>query len=118
MQGPQQSTDTRASRMDRVIGSILGGAIGDWPGGPDEGKPAPTNLDRSARWDISDDTILNIATCEAIIDHGAPDPAAIAQKLGALYCTGALTGAGASTVKAAQELSHGGHWALVGRKGA
>src|SRR5262249_4123003 len=63
-------------------------------------------------------TILNIATCEAIIDHGAPDPAAIAQKLGALYCTGALTGAGASTVKAAQELSHGGRWALGGRKGA
>jgi len=61
---------------------------------------------------------LTLATCESIIERGSADPAAIADKLGFLYRSGSLEGVGAATLKAASELARGGHWALVGRKGA
>jgi ADP-ribosylglycohydrolase len=118
MQDRNLPVDSQAARKDRIIGSILGGAIGDCLGGPYEGKPAPATLNNRAYLRISDDTILTLATCEAIIERGSADPAAIAERLGALYRSGGLEGAGAATMKAARELAHGGHWALVGRKGA
>jgi ADP-ribosylglycohydrolase len=105
-------------RKDRIIASILGGAVGDCLGGPYEGRPAPARLNEQTNRKISDDTLLTLATCEAIIECGAPDPAAVAEKLAALYRSGGLQGAGAATLKAVRELSNGGHWALVGRKGA
>jgi ADP-ribosylglycohydrolase len=81
-------------------------------------SPPATSLDTRSNWKISDDTLLTLATCKAIIHRQAPEPDAIAQGFTALYNSGALTGLGASTMKALIELSHGGHWALVGRKGA
>src|SRR5215471_10923980 len=118
MNDPNSPLKSQADRKDSIIGAILGGAIGDCLGGPYEGKPGPATLNHQAHRRISDDTILTLATCEAIIDRGSADPAAIAEKLGALYRSGGLEGPGAATLKAAKELAHGGHWALVGRKGA
>ena len=118
MQDRNRSGDSRAARRNRIIGAILGGAIGDCLGGPYEGKSAPDTLNQRGHRRISDDTILTLATCESIIERGSADPAAIADKLGFLYRSGSLEGVGAATLKAASELARGGHWALVGRKGA
>jgi ADP-ribosylglycohydrolase len=106
------------TRKDRIIASILGGAVGDCLGVPFEGKPAPANLNQQSQRRISDDTLLTLATCQAIFERGGPEPAAVAEKFAALYRSGGLEGAGAATLKAVKELSNGGHWALVGRKGA
>jgi ADP-ribosyl-[dinitrogen reductase] hydrolase len=73
-------------------------------------------IDESRRWRISDDTQLTLATCQAIIQSGRIDPQGIAAGLAGQHRLG-LTNPGASTYKALTELSGGGHWALVGRKG-
>src|SRR5215510_16511055 len=116
MQGHPLFSNLNGAARDKIIASIIGGAIGDCLGGPYEGRPTPVDLDDDAPWRLSDDTLLTIATCEAIIDRGGPEPDAIAERFASIYNSGSLTGLGASTRKALEELSHGGHWALVGRK--
>jgi ADP-ribosylglycohydrolase len=56
--------------QESVVGCILGGAIGDAMGGPYEGKEVPIVINEQARWRLSDDTQLTLATCEAIITAG------------------------------------------------
>jgi ADP-ribosyl-[dinitrogen reductase] hydrolase len=103
---------------DRVLGSIVGGAIGDAYGGGFEGSQAGSKDLHSARWELSDDTQLTIATCEAILaSNGEVDPAVIAARFAHLHRTSQLRGLGASVYKALTELVAGGHWALVGAKG-
>ena len=53
---------------DKVIGCILGGAIGDAMGGPYEGRQGPFNVSPGILGPLSDDTQLTLATCEAIIE--------------------------------------------------
>src|SRR5581483_12081938 len=48
-------------RIDRIIGCIAGGAIGDALGGPYEGQPGPIQLDPDAHWRLSDETQLTLA---------------------------------------------------------
>jgi ADP-ribosylglycohydrolase len=108
---------TKANHGNRVLGCIFGGAIGDAFGGPYEGSASPVRLDEQATWRLSDDTQLTLATCEAITQTGRVDPAAIADRFKEWFQAGRLSGLGASTLKAVTELLHGGHWALVGRKG-
>lgn len=105
------------SGLERIIGSILGGAIGDAFGGPYEGMSSPVSIDHQLEWRLSDDTQLTLATCEAISDSHQVDPAVISSTFVQWYRDSQLTGLGASTYKALSELSIGGHWALVGRKG-
>jgi ADP-ribosyl-[dinitrogen reductase] hydrolase len=102
---------------DSIIGCILGGAIGDALGVPYEGSKPPIKIQRRTELIISDDTQLTLATCESISELGAVSPAAIAGRLAVWFKKGRIKGVGASTLKALQELSIGGHWALVGRKG-
>src|SRR4051794_30405994 len=102
---------------DRVLGCILGGAIGDALGGPYEGQPGPLTVQPDLPWGLSDDTQLTLATCEAIIATGAITPASIADRFTAWFRSGRITGMGASTLKALRDLSAGAHWALAGRKG-
>jgi hypothetical protein len=67
----------RESLVDAILGCIVGGAIGDPSGAAFEGTPdgpAPLTLS-SADWRIIDDTQLTLATCEALTQHGTPDPA-------------------------------------------
>lgn len=103
---------------EKILGCILGGAIGDAMGGPCEGAEPRVALDRNETWRISDDTQLTLATCEAISRNGGVvDPSAIADRFAAWHRERKITGMGASTFKSLSELAVGGHWALVGRKG-
>lgn len=103
---------------DRILGCLLGGALGDACGGAYENASPPIDFSLAHKWQLSDDTQLTLATCEAIVAaNGRIDPAQIAARLADWYRAGCVTGIGASTLKALKELVAGGHWALVGRKG-
>jgi ADP-ribosylglycohydrolase len=86
---------------------ILAGAAGDALGGLAE---------RRSRT-FSDDTQLTLATCEAIVEFGEPEPKAIAEHLRKWFITGGITGVGSSTLKALRDLEAGAHWALAGARG-
>ena len=105
---------------------ILAGAIGDAIGSqhestvPDDphtlypfGKPP---LAQSG-WRITDDTQLTLATIEAWNECTTFSAPAIAEAMTDVYATKRLIGAGASTIKALQELQVGGDWSQVGRRG-
>lgn len=103
---------------ERILGCILGGAIGDALGGAHEGKRPPIEISDSDEWRLSDDTQLTLATCEAISSrNGSVDPATIADHFARWHRASRISGMGASTFKALNELVAGGHWALVGRSG-
>lgn len=102
---------------NRLKGCLYAGAIGDCIGGVFENQPDMNVALLELPWRISDDTQMTLATCEAIIDHGAPDPASIAEHFVQWFGQRRITGIGASTLKALTELQAGGHWALVGRRG-
>jgi ADP-ribosylglycohydrolase len=107
-----------ASLTDRVSGCILGGAVGDAVGLPYEGCDSPVEAVELKGQQISDDTQLTLATCEAIIENeGIVDPSVIASRFASWHENRRISGIGASTYKALSELVAGGHWALVGRKG-
>lgn len=107
------------SIRDRILGCIVGGAIGDSCGGAYEGRVAPVdvNLESSEHWHLSDDTQLTLATCEAIIRRGRVDAEAIAGSFAEWFRARRITGLGASTLKALNDLAIGAHWALSGRRG-
>jgi ADP-ribosyl-[dinitrogen reductase] hydrolase len=92
---------------DRIIGSLLAGAIGDALGGVTERSGLA----------ISDDTQLTLATCEAIIEAKGVDPERIAGSFLRWYRAGAISGIGSSTLEALRDLDAGGHWALCGARG-
>jgi ADP-ribosylglycohydrolase len=102
---------------DGIIGCIVGGAIGDAMGGPYEGKQGPIKVSPGVLGALSDDTQLTLATCEAIIESGKPEPEAIANSFLRWFRERRLSGVGASTLKALRDLDAGAHWALAGRKG-
>jgi ADP-ribosyl-[dinitrogen reductase] hydrolase len=106
-----------ANFHDRILGCVLGGALGDAWGGPYEGAlpreaPAFSPVGR-----LSDDTQMTLATCESIIKRGAVEPANIAGSLLSWFEAGRIHGLGASTMKALRDLQAGAHWALAGAKG-
>ncbi len=104
--------------VDQIFGLLLGGAIGDAMGGSHENAMAPVEIDDLEDWQLSDDTQLTLATCEAIIEaNGGVQPELIAARFAEWHRQNRITGIGASTLKALSELAAGGHWALVGRKG-
>lgn len=113
---------------DRFIGCILGGAIGDAYGSAYENITKKNNSDTTyypfgkpkieiPEWRITDDTQLTLATCETISENEILDAKFFADKYLDFYKSRKITGIGASTLKAMQELEVGGHWNLVGRKG-
>lgn len=85
-------------------------------GSPFENISEITSI-KKARWALTDDTQLTLATCEAITACRAVDPAAIASSFVDWYRAGRLTGIGSASLHALRGLAAGGHWALVGRKG-
>lgn len=115
---------------DRLIACLLAGALGDAYGSSYEQAALPQKDDARTyypfgrppepprRWQLTDDTQLTLATCEAIIEAGGQvRPEAIAAKFRQHYEAGQLTGLGSSTLQALRGLAAGGHWSQVGRGG-
>ena len=99
------------ARHEAIVGCILGGAIGDAAASAYEGE-----MDSSRGWELTDDTQLTLATCEALIS--APvDPESVAQCMLRWYRARRITRMGSSTLKALRDLDAGAHWALAGRQG-
>lgn len=101
---------------DKIRGCIFGGAIGDCLGNPYENQSNKIIINNLS-WKLSDDTQMTLATCEAISQNKSVDPGIIGNTFVQWYRQSKFSGLGASTYKALVELNHGGHWALVGRKG-
>jgi ADP-ribosyl-[dinitrogen reductase] hydrolase len=91
----------------RIIATILGGAIGDVLGG----------IAERASLNLSDDTQLTLATCEAILASGDVNAKTIANRMLEWFLAGRITGIGSSTLKAFRDLESGTHWALAGARG-
>ena len=114
------------TKAERFEGCIIGGAIGDaWGSGFENliqeaddtfylgSKPrAETPI-----WGITDDTQLTLATIEALVEDANSSPETIANHFLNYYKQRKLKGIGASTLKSLRELSLGGHWSQVGRRG-
>ncbi len=104
-------------RLDRIVGCLIGGAIGDAMGSACEGLTPPIQIDDLCAWHVTDDTQLTLATCAAITTAQQVDPPAIAEAFASAFRGGRVSRMGASTYQALEGLAAGGHWALVGRKG-
>lgn len=102
---------------DRIMGCIVGGAIGDYIGAPLEGRTGPLDVSIPERSGITDDTQLTLATCEAILRKGKPDPEEVAKSFCEWFSQRRITGIGSSTLKAMRDISFGAHWALAGATG-
>lgn len=109
--------ERRVVAADRLRGCLLGGALADALAFAHEGRvPGPAPALRVGS--ISDDTQLTLATCEALISaKGEVRPEVVAEHFVRWHRHHGFVGIGAATAKAVRELSVGGHWALVGRKG-
>lgn len=106
-------------RQDSILGCILGGTIGDAAASPFEGcPPCPPGADlwQDGEWQITDDTQLTLATCQALC-QGRVDPEAIAQSMLRWHRTRRLCRPGSSTLKALRDLAEGCPWSLAGRRG-
>jgi ADP-ribosyl-[dinitrogen reductase] hydrolase len=102
---------------DRVLGCLLGGAVGDAWGGSWENHPGPVDFVEPVKSELSDDTQLTMATCESIVATGGVDPEHQAAQYLKWFLAGKITGIGRSTLKAMRDLSAGVHWALAGNRG-
>ncbi len=102
---------------DRIKGSLYAGAIGDCIGGYFENNANSYRDFLGFPWQISDDTQLTLATCEAIIAAKGIEPAKIASQMLHWFNQNKITGIGSSTLGALKALQVGSHWALAGRQG-
>ncbi|MGM5630541.1 ADP-ribosylglycohydrolase family protein [Apibacter raozihei] len=103
--------------IERLRGSLIAGTIGDCIGNRYEGSEPGDIIEWDFNWQISDDTQMTLATCEAIYDKKIIKPEEVANSFLNWYNKGRITGVGSATLKALRELQVGGHWALVGRSG-
>lgn len=101
---------------NNIVGCLLGGALGDSMGACFENQPT-SKFQVPSTLNVTDDTQLTIATCEAIIASGRVDAESIAARMTAWFRDQRITGIGASTLKSLTELDAGGHWAMVGATG-
>lgn len=111
---------------DRVLGCILGGAVGDALGAPFEGLwstsiPEPdVLLSDFAEYagfphgQYTDDTQLTVAAIRSVVRNGGIDPADIARAIARLWRSQAVVGPGGACTAAADRLLAGGHWSTSG----
>lgn len=110
---------------DRFEACILGGAIGDaWGSSYENMQPVDPSVyywgkppAASGKWALTDDTQLTLAACEALQSRGGVTAEATVAAMLRYYRSGLLSGVGASTLKALQELAAGIHWSQAGRTG-
>ncbi len=112
-----RSNERHRTDAERVVGAIVGGAIGDGWGGASEGRGPRGPVAPPRRLVASDDTQLTLATCEAVLAAGRVDPAAIAAAFLRWFRAGRLRGLGASTATALRSLDAGAPWTLSGSVG-
>jgi ADP-ribosyl-[dinitrogen reductase] hydrolase len=105
------------SLKDKLLGCIVGGAIGDAVGNYYETMTNVASVNLDVLSGITDDTQLTLATCESILEVGAVLPENIARHFLRWYNSGRLVGLGSSTLKALRDLQVGAHWGLSGRSG-
>ena len=115
------------TKAQRFEGCIIGGAIGDAYGSyfenivQEEQNAVFYLFDKPEKqesvWQITDDTQLTLATCDAIVEDKRLNPSTFAKHYLRLFQARKLSGLGSSTLKALQELNVGGHWSQVGRRG-
>jgi ADP-ribosylglycohydrolase len=111
---------------DRVLGCVLGGAVGDALGAPFEGLwarnvPDPATLlagyaeyEGFPRGQYTDDTQLTVATLQSVVRLGCIDPADVARRIARLWRSQAVVGPGGACTAAADRLLAGGHWPECG----
>ncbi|MBN9419510.1 MAG: ADP-ribosylglycohydrolase family protein [Candidatus Eremiobacteraeota bacterium] len=104
-----------SSQRDRFLGCILAGAVGDAAASPYEGL-AEGSARAECSWELTDDTQLTLATCQALAG-GRVEPEAIAAEMLRWYRERRIRRPGSSTLKALRDLDAGCHWALAGRRG-
>src|ERR1043166_3300515 len=97
---------TPAELSERVLGCVLGGAVGDALGAPFEGLwgrciPAPAVLlagygeyEGFPRGQYTDDTQLTVATLRSIVRLGHLDPEHVARSIDRLWRTQEVVGPG------------------------
>lgn len=114
------------TKADKFEGCILGGAIGDaWGSGYENQRDYEKDVFFFAGipeavtplWQITDDTQLTLATIEALQIDKTANPETVARQFLKYHKQRKLRGIGASTLKALEELKHGGQWSQVGRRG-
>ncbi len=109
--------------VDRFVGALLGGAVGDALGRPYEGShrrsldpPVPLRYGGHHPGSITDDTEQTILAAESLLDVGYLDPEDIARRLALWLPHG--TGKGTATVHAVERLGQGVPWYLAGEDSA
>lgn len=115
------------NRKDKILGCLLGGAIGDAMGHGYEQNESVTRRkevfvwggeeEKEPEWELSDDTQLTLATAESLVEEGQAIPGKIAEKMLEWFVAGRFSGLGSATLQALQGLRAGGHWAVVGKRG-
>ncbi len=104
--------------QNSILGCLVAGAVGDAYGRPYELQKSPqVDFGSIQKFEISDDTQLTLATCEAILAEHAVSPNAIAVQMCRWFEDDRISGIGKATFHALKELSFGRHWSEVGRKG-
>lgn len=101
----------------RIVGCLVGGALGDAIGANFENMPPGTQFIIPDSLFVTDDTQLTLATAEAILADPTVEPEVVAQAFVRWFTARCISGIGSSTLKALSELAAGGHWALVGASG-
>jgi ADP-ribosylglycohydrolase len=111
---------------DRVLGCVLGGAVGDALGAPFEGLwarsiPAPATLlagfgefEGFPRGQYTDDTQLTVATLRSIVRLQGVDPEDIARSISRLWRSQEVVGPGGACTAAADRFLGGAHWSECG----
>jgi ADP-ribosyl-[dinitrogen reductase] hydrolase len=114
------------SLRDRVLGCLLGCAVGDALGAPFEGLWAHCIPDEETlladfaefegypRGQFTDDTQLTVATVRSIVATGGVSPAHIAHSLAALWKKQAVIGPGGACMAAALAFLKTGDWTTCG----
>jgi ADP-ribosyl-[dinitrogen reductase] hydrolase len=117
---------TATDLPERVLGCVLGGAVGDALGAPFEGLwsrciPKASVLlagyaeyEGFPRGQYTDDTQLTIATLQSIVRRGYIDPEHIARSIARLWRSQEVVGPGGACTAAADRLLAGGHWSECG----
>ncbi|MFT3822498.1 MAG: ADP-ribosylglycohydrolase family protein [Chitinophagaceae bacterium] len=111
---------------ERFEACIIAGAIGDaWGSCYENIQPRNKyntyylgiSSEPQENWELTDDTQLTLATCEALTDMADFSAEQLAQSFVRHYRSKQLTGIGSSTLKALRELDAGIHWTQAGRTG-